>query len=84
MSLVRMYTTRICAYCVRAKWLLKKRGIPFEEIDVSGDPATRAWLVEKTGRKTVPQVFIDDESIGGADELFEMDRLGKLDGLGTS
>ena len=62
---VRMYTTTICAYCIRAKMLLGKRHIPYEEINVSGDHEKRAWLVQATGRKTVPQIFIHGRSIGG-------------------
>ena len=78
---VKMYTTTFCPYCVRAKTLLKKRGIAFEEIDVSHDHATRAWLVEASGgRRTVPQIFIKGESIGGYDELAALDRSGGLRG----
>ncbi|MBX3213496.1 MAG: glutaredoxin 3 [Labilithrix sp.] len=79
MKAVRLYTTLICPYCVRAKLLLKGRGIAFEEIDVSGDPEKRSWLVETTGRRTVPQIFIGDEPIGGFDELRALDRSGELD-----
>ncbi len=75
---VKMYTTDYCPFCVRAKHILKKRGIPYEEINVSGDHAKRAWLVQATGQKTVPQIFIGGESIGGSDELWEMDRSGEL------
>jgi glutaredoxin 3 len=75
---VKVYTTNICGYCVVAKRLLHKRGIPFEEINVSGDPAQRAWLVQTTGRRTVPQIFIDGDAIGGSDELHAMDRSGEL------
>jgi glutaredoxin 3 len=78
MKHVRVYSTRVCPYCVRAKLLLEARGIPFEEIDVSEDPAARAWLVETTGRRTVPQIFIGDEPIGGFDDLSALDRTGKL------
>jgi glutaredoxin 3 len=73
-----MYSTRVCPYCVRAKALLQKRGIPFEEIDVSDDSNKRAWLVQTTGRRTVPQIFIHGESIGGSDELHALDRSGEL------
>lgn len=75
---VRVYSTQICPYCVRAKLLLEERGIPFQEIDVTRDPDTRAWLVETTGRRTVPQIFIGDEPIGGFDDLRELDRSGEL------
>jgi glutaredoxin 3 len=79
MRRVRIYSTRICPYCVRAKLLLKQRGIAFEEIDVTGDPEVRRWLHEATGRKTVPQIFIDDEPIGGFEELRALDRSGELE-----
>jgi glutaredoxin 3 len=75
---VKVYTTTVCPYCIRAKALLKKRGIAFEEINVSNDVAARDWLVKATGRKTVPQIFIAGEPIGGSDELAEMDARGEL------
>jgi glutaredoxin 3 len=78
MPSVRVYTTTYCAYCVRAKRLLAARGIPFTEIDVTSDAEARAWLVGVTGQRTVPQVFIDERPIGGADELQELDRSGEL------
>ena len=79
MSLVRIYTTAVCPYCIRAKALLKKRGIDFDEVDVSDDAAKRAWLVDVTGgRKTVPQIFIKEEPIGGYDELAALDQSGAL------
>lgn len=78
---VKVYTTRFCAFCVRAKHLLNKRRIEFEEIDVSGNAEQRAWLVKATGRRTVPQIFIDGTPIGGSDELHDLDRSGELDRL---
>jgi len=76
---VKVYTTKICPYCVRAKALLAKRGIAYEEIDVSSDTSVRDWLVKATGgRKTVPQIFIAGEPIGGSDELAALDRAGEL------
>jgi glutaredoxin 3 len=75
---VKVYTTKICPYCVRAKAVLAKRGITYEEVDVSSDPATRDWLIKTTGRKTVPQIFIAGDPIGGSDELVELDRAGEL------
>ena len=78
MTDVQMYTTRVCAYCVAAKRLLGARGIAYEEIDVSGDDERRAWLVRETGRRTVPQVFIRGESVGGYTELAALDRSGAL------
>ena len=78
MTRVRVYSTLICPYCIRAKALLKSRGIAYEEIDVTGDGAARAWLVQATGRRTVPQILIDDQPIGGFDELRAMDVSGEL------
>lgn len=75
---VEVYTTTFCPYCVRAKSLLSRRQIPFVEIDVTGDDDKRRWLVEATGRRTVPQIFIGGKSIGGSDELHELDRTGEL------
>jgi glutaredoxin 3 len=75
---VTIYTTRVCAYCVAAKRLLTARSVPYQEIDVSGDDAKRAWLVEATGRRTVPQIFIAGEPIGGYDELAALDKSGVL------
>jgi glutaredoxin 3 len=78
---VKMYTTRLCGYCMAAKRLLGKRGIAFEEIGVDGRDDVRAWLAATTGQTTVPQIFIDDEPIGGYTELAALDREGKLQGL---
>ena len=75
---VQVYTTDYCPYCDRAKALLQKRGIEYEEIDVSGDDAKRPWLGKTTGRRTVPQSFIHGEPIGGSDELHDLDRKGEL------
>ena len=78
MTDVKIYTTRVCAYCIAAKRLLAARGVPYQEIDVSSDDAKRTWLVETTGRRTVPQIFLGGESIGGYDELAAMDKSGQL------
>ena len=78
MTDVKIYTTRTCGYCVAAKRLLSSRGISYEEVDVSRDDDKRAWLVEATGRRTVPQIFIGGQSIGGYHELAELDRSGRL------
>lgn len=75
---VTVYSTRICPYCVAAKRLLSQRGIAYREIDVTGDDAKRAWLLETTKRRTVPQIFIGEAAIGGYDELAAMDRSGEL------
>lgn len=83
MSNVRVYTTTNCAYCVAAKAFLSKRGIPFEELDVTGDADKRVWLLEQTKQRTVPQIFIGDRSIGGYTDLVAAAKRGEIDGLGT-
>jgi len=80
MKPVRIYTTTYCGFCVRAKELLKTKGIPFDEIDVTGDDAAREKLVEMAGGlRTVPQIFIGDTHVGGYTDLAKLDREGKLD-----
>lgn len=79
MSRVRMYTTKVCPYCVRAKALLKQRGVAeVEEVRIDLDPAERHRMVEITGRRTVPQIFIGDTHVGGCEDLIELDRRGAL------
>ena len=75
---VRVYTTPICGSCTVAKRLLSELDISFEEIDVAHDFEKRAWLVDATGQRTVPQIFIGDESIGGYQELAALARSGGL------
>ena len=80
MAKVEVYTTKICPYCVRAKSLLKSKGIPFEEIDVTDDPELRAKMTELSGgRRTVPEIFIDGKIVGGYDELRALEDAGELD-----
>ena len=82
MSKVRMYTTQVCPYCIRAKALLKQRGVEqIDEIRVDLDPAQRDAMIALTGRRTVPQIFIGDTHVGGCDELMALDRAGGLDPL---
>ncbi|HEU4409725.1 MAG TPA: glutaredoxin 3 [Polyangiaceae bacterium] len=76
---VVVYVTDYCPYCTRAKALLDKKGVPYDTVDVTGDDAKRAWLVRATGRRTVPQIFINDRAVGGCDDLYALDRGGKLD-----
>lgn len=78
---ILMYRTPYCGYCIRAKALLEKKGVPFVEIDVSSDTAKRRWLMEVTGRSTVPQIFINGRPVGGCDDIYELERRGKLDEL---
>ena len=78
-SPVTMYTTEVCPYCLRAKALLKARGVTaIDEVRVDRDPAARIAMVERTGRRTVPQIFIGDAHIGGCDDLIELDQRGGL------
>jgi glutaredoxin 3 len=79
MPKVQVYSKQQCAYCVRAKALLQKKGVAFEEIDVEHDDAKRTWLVEASGQRTLPQIFVDDRPLGGYSELEALDRQGKLD-----
>ena len=82
MAEVTIYTTVYCPYCTAARALLEDKGVTFTEIDVTGKPAERRSLVERTGgRTTVPQIFIDAAPIGGYDELAELDREGRLDAM---
>lgn len=78
---VEIYTTPYCPYCVRARMLLEDKGVAYREIDVSGDPQKRQWLRERTGMRTVPQVFVNGRSLGGYDDIAALDRQGKLDPL---
>lgn len=80
MPKVLVYTTPYCPYCLRAKLLLKNKNVPFEEIDVSDD-GLRDELVTRTNWRTVPQIFIGDEFVGGYDQLQELEDDGKLDGM---
>jgi glutaredoxin 3 len=76
---VKIYTTPYCPYCVSAKRLLKKKNVPYEEIDVSRDDAEREKLSQRTGRRTVPQIFIGEKHVGGSDDLHALDARGELD-----
>jgi glutaredoxin 3 len=78
---VQVYTTVSCGYCVRAKALLSRLSIAFEEVDVTEDFDKRDWLVSTTGQRTVPQIFIDGRSIGGFVELAALERGGGLQSL---
>ena len=82
MAKVEVYTTPYCPYCVRAKSLLKQKGVTFEEIDVSDNFALREKMIELSGgRRTVPEIFINGKIIGGYDELRALDAAGGLDPL---
>ena len=81
MPKITMYATDYCPYCQRAEALLKGKGVAIDRIDVEADPARRTEMVERSGRRTVPQIFIGDRHIGGCDDLVALDRSGGLDPL---
>lgn len=81
MSSILIYTSPWCPYCIRAKALLEEKQIPFDEVDVSGDPQLRQRMLEESGGWTVPQIFIAGKPIGGCDELYALDRSGELQRL---
>jgi glutaredoxin 3 len=78
---VVMYKTLVCPYCNMAGALLKKKGVTWREVDVTWDAELREQMEERSGRRTVPQIFIDDFSVGGYDDLARLDRAGELDAL---
>jgi GrxC family glutaredoxin len=81
MAHVVIYTTQYCPYCVAAKALLRSKNVAFEEVDVANDPARRAEMEKRSQRRTVPQIFIDSQSIGGYDDARYLDSTGELDRL---
>jgi glutaredoxin 3 len=81
MATVKVYTKKVCPYCTRAKALLDRKGVAYEEIDAEGDDALRRWLVGATGQMTVPQIFVGDRSLGGFSDIDALDRQGRLDAL---
>ena len=78
---VTVYTTGWCPFCMRAKALLQRKGVAFTEIDVESRRELRQEMIERSGRRSVPQVFIGDHHVGGSDELAELDASGELDRL---
>ncbi|HCN44431.1 MAG TPA: glutaredoxin 3 [Pseudomonas sp.] len=81
MTQVTVYSSDYCPYCMRAKQLLSSKGVAFEEIKVDGKPQVRAAMVQKAGRTSVPQIWIGDTHVGGCDDLYALERAGKLDAL---
>jgi glutaredoxin 3 len=82
MAAVRMYTTQVCPFCIRAKALLKQRGVDqIDEVRIDLDPQQRTQMMALTGRRTVPQIFIGDTHVGGCDDLVALDRSGGLEPL---
>lgn len=78
---VIMYSSRICPYCVRAEQLLKKKGVTVQKILIDQNPAEMDIMIHRTGRRTVPQIFIGERHVGGFDDLVELDLEGELDPL---
>jgi len=76
-----MYTTAICPFCVRAKHLLARKGVEWEEIRIDHDHEQMKFMMERSRRHTVPQIFIDDHHVGGFDDLAKLDSYGKLDAM---
>ncbi|MDM4768615.1 glutaredoxin 3 [Solimonas sp. SE-A11] len=81
MKPVRMYTTRVCPFCVMAKRLLSSKGVTYEEIRVDENPGVREEMMRISGRRTVPQIFVGETHVGGFDDLSALDHAGKLDPL---
>ena len=79
MQAVKMYTTAVCPYCTRAKQILKSKGVEqIEEVRIDADPAARDYMMQITGRRTVPQIFVGDTHVGGCDDLMALDAKGGL------
>ena len=76
-----MYATNWCGYCARARALLESKNVPFEEIDVDARPEARAEMMARSGRRSVPQIFIGETHVGGSDDLHDLDASGGLDPL---
>ena len=76
-----MYVTGWCSFCERARALLERKGVRYTEIDLESEPQRRAEMIARSGRRTVPQIFIDDRPIGGFEELDELEESGALDRL---
>ncbi|WP_312433882.1 glutaredoxin 3 [Janthinobacterium sp.] len=78
---VIVYSTAVCPYCIRAERLLEAKGVTVQKIRVDLDPAERVKMMERTGRRTVPQIYVGDTHVGGFDDLYALDQAGKLDPL---
>ena len=81
MAKVTIYTTTYCPYCVRAKELLKRKGVGYIELNAEEDALREEMVSKAGGRRTVPQIFIGDQHVGGCDDLYALDKAGKLDGM---
>ena len=81
MAQVTIYTTKVCPYCVRAKALLDRKGIEYVEISAEDEAVREAMIIKAGGQRTVPQIFINNHHVGGSDDLYALDKAGKLDGM---
>ena len=81
MKNVTIYTTQLCGFCHAAKRLLTQKGVNFDEIDVAMNPDKRQEMMARAGRHTVPQIFVGETHVGGCDDLYDLERSGKLDPL---
>jgi glutaredoxin 3 len=81
MKKVEIYTKSYCPYCKRAKELLRIKGVAFTEHDVTTDPVKEQEMRSRSGRETVPEIFVDDNLLGGCDDLFDLDEKGELNGI---
>lgn len=81
MTSVLIYTTRWCPFCQRAVQLLDSKGVSYTNVDVDDDPSQRQIMIERAGRRTVPQIFIGDTHVGGCDDLYALEREGRLDAM---
>jgi glutaredoxin 3 len=81
MKPVTVYSTQVCPYCVRAKALLDRKHVPYTDVMVDKDPVRLAEMMQKSGRRTVPQIFVGETHVGGCDDLYALDRAGNLDPL---
>lgn len=81
MAKAKVYSTTYCPFCRMAEALLQRKGVDMEVIDVTSDDETRAWLVQETGKRTVPQIWVGETYVGGYDELSGLERRGELDAL---
>lgn len=81
MAQVTIYTTKVCPYCVRAKHLLDRKGVEYQEISAEDEAVRETMIAKSGGQRTVPQIFINNHHVGGCDDLYALDKAGKLDGM---
>lgn len=81
MASITVYSTQFCPYCVRAKQLLESKGLAYEEVRVDRDPQLRQVMMQRSGRRTVPQIWVGETHVGGFDDLWRLNHIGKLDDL---